>query len=168
MPEQPKLDIRPGKADLIVEILSWAILGFLWWTVLSKYSQLPDIIPTHYNLAGEVDDTGSKSSLFLLPSITTVLYIGLTILNRYPHIFNYPGKITPENAYRQYSNAVFMVRIVKLTIGLTFSIISLVLTKDSLSSFSASNSILFILFLVVFPLVPLVVYIIRYAHINRY
>lgn len=168
MPEQPKLEIRPGKADLIVETLSWAVLGFLWWIVLSKYSQLPDIIPTHYNLAGEVDNTGSKSSLFILPLITTVLYIALTILNRYPHIFNYPGKITPENAYRQYANAVFLVRMVKLFIGVTFSVISLFLIKDSLSNFSASNSILLILFIAIFPLVPIVIYIIRYAHVNQY
>lgn len=122
--EQPKIKIETTSTDIIVEVLGWAFLGFLWWLTASNYRILPDTIPVHYNIAGEIDDTGSKATILVLPLITTLLFIGLTILNRYPHIFNYPVKITEQNALRQYSNAMMLIRVLKLVIVAVFTSIA--------------------------------------------
>lgn len=122
--EQPKIKIETTSTDIIVEVLGWGVLGFLWWLAASNYRILPDIIPIHYNIAGEIDDTGSKATILVLPLITTLLFIGLTILNRYPHIFNYPVKITEQNALRQYSNALMLIRVLKLVIVAVFTSIA--------------------------------------------
>ena len=47
----------------------------------------------------------------------------MTLLNKNPHIFNYPTAITNENALSQYSNAVRMIRVLKLIIVFVFGLI---------------------------------------------
>lgn len=115
-------DIQPGftRIDRLLEITAWLCMVALWMMVIWFYDRLPEVIPTHFNAAGEVDDTGDKIVLFLLPGIGTLLFIGLTILSRYPRIFNYPVEIHTENAFRQYTNAVRMLRFLKGIVAVIF------------------------------------------------
>lgn len=52
-----------------------------------------------------------------------MFFIGLSVLNKYPHIFNYPSEIIEENAERQYRNATNLIRILNLIIVLVFAYI---------------------------------------------
>ncbi len=117
---RPKLTIALLPIDKVMEFLGWLTLGLLWGFTLFNYSTLPDNIPTHFNAAGQADSYGSKGTIFILPIIGTVLFIGLTVLNMFPHIFNYPKNITVENAQRQYSNAMRMLRFLKFAIVAIF------------------------------------------------
>ena len=65
-------------------------------------ASLPDTIPIHFNLKGTPDGYGKKLNLLITPLVSTVIYIGMTIINRYPHLFNYPVKINEKNAVEQY------------------------------------------------------------------
>jgi len=47
----------------------------------------------------------------------------MTILNKYPHVFNYQSEITDENALHQYTNATRLIRFLKLTIVIIFGLI---------------------------------------------
>jgi uncharacterized membrane protein len=109
--------------DLIVEIAGLIAIVAIWILLMVTYSKLPDVIPIHYNYLGQADNFGTKSSIFLLPLIATVLFAGMTILSRFPHIFNYPVKITENNAFFQYSNAARMIRCLKLALVLIFGYI---------------------------------------------
>ena len=114
--------IRPEKEpfDLIIEIVS--LIGVIVLVVLSviSYPRLPASIPTHFDAAGNANDYSSKSMIFLLPGIALVLYAGLSILNRFPYIFNYPVNITRENAFRMYRHATRMIRILNFLIVIMF------------------------------------------------
>ncbi len=123
MEVRPKIKIERTPTDNILEIMGWVALAGLWILTLVNYSDLPDTIPTHFNGAGKVDNYGGKATLFMLPIIATLAYIGLTVLNNYPHIFNYPTKLTAENALRQYTSATRMIRYLKFVIVLVFSLI---------------------------------------------
>ena len=69
-------------------------IAAVWYWILAllpllpsaaAYPFFPDIIPAHYNLAGEVDRYGSKAELFILPAMVLVLapvFWGLTGLAR--------------------------------------------------------------------------------------
>jgi len=122
--ERPKLKIQLSPMDQVLELLGWGVLLALWVWTGSSYSSLPDSIPTHFNAAGEADDFGRKASIFGLPVIASLLYIGLTFLNRVPHIFNFPTPITQDNALKQYTNATRMIRYLKLILVLVFTGIS--------------------------------------------
>lgn len=122
--ERPKLKIQLTPTDQVFELLGWGVLLALWIWTGTSYSSLPDSIPTHFNAVGEADGFGTKASIIGLPLIATLLYIGLTLLNRFPHIFNFPTPITPDNALSQYTNATRMIRYLKLILVLVFAGIS--------------------------------------------
>lgn len=87
---------------LYLGIAVWFVAWITW--LLSVYTGLPDVIPTHFNAAGEVDGHGGKGSLWMLPGIAlfTVL-ITLGLPQAAPSLINYPVKITEENRERQYA-----------------------------------------------------------------
>ena len=123
MDERPIIKIVPTAADRWVEILGWLALLTMWIFTIKSYSTLPDIIPVHYNVAGQPDGYGQKITILTLPGIALVLFVGLTVLNRFPHIFNYPTEITPENALRQYTHATRLIRYIKLGLVMLFCFI---------------------------------------------
>ncbi len=106
--------------DTVLEFVGWAVCILLWIFVGTNYSSLPDTVPTHFNGAIEPDGYGTRSSILVLSSIGSLLFIGMSILNRYPDKFNYPVKITEENAVRQYGNLTRMVRWLKTLVPAEF------------------------------------------------
>ncbi len=116
MEVRPKLKIELNSIDILAEIIGWVVLVSIWVIAISNFQNLPDQIPIHFNAYGQVDSYGSKSTIFMLPIIGTILFIGLTILNNFPHIFNFPVKIHLENAKSQYKNATRLIRFLKLFI----------------------------------------------------
>ncbi len=122
MKEIPKIETT--KTDKILEIIGLISVIGLWCMIIINYTKLPEIIPIHYNGMGEPDGFGKKSEVFVLPIIATIMFIGLTKLNKYPHIFNYPTKITKENAVKQYTNTTRMIRFLKLVIVFVFGLIA--------------------------------------------
>lgn len=119
---RPIIEIKPTKKDIILDVLGILVLILFWIYIINSYPNLPNIIPIHFNLNGEADGFGSKNFIFLTASIATILYIGLSILIKYPHTFNYAIEITHVNAETQYKNSINMIRILKLIIILIFFI----------------------------------------------
>lgn len=123
MESRPKLKIKNTPTDNLVEAIGWFTLIALWFVTLTSYANLPQTIPTHYNAAGVADGYGSKTSIFGLPIIATLLFVVLTILNKFPHAFNYLTPITNQNALEQYTNATKLIRYLKLGVVFIFFII---------------------------------------------
>ena len=123
MNKRPRIKLQLKQTDKILEIVGWISVFGIWALPLINYFDLPEIIPIHFDGAGKADGFGNKIHIFILPIISTLLFIGLTILNKHPHIFNYPSQITKENAVDQYTNATQMMRVLKLVIVLLFGLI---------------------------------------------
>jgi uncharacterized membrane protein len=100
-----------------------AALGMLTmlYVAITSWPLLPEIIPHHFGVSGKPDAWGGKWILWLLPGISLVLYVGLTILGRYPHVYNYPRPITEKNAAAQYHLARTMIVALKAEIILLFA-----------------------------------------------
>jgi len=131
---RPKIIVPLTKSDYCFEIATAIALIICWLLPVLLFPNLPDTIPTHYGLNGRPDDWGSKVSIFLLPAITTILYLGLTVLNRFPHVFNYTVKITSDNAKQQYYRSTRIIRILKLTVIVLFLFIEWQVCRVSLSN----------------------------------
>ena len=123
MNKRPRIKLQLKQTDKIIEIVGWISVVGIWALPLINYFDLPEIIPIHFNGAGKADGFGNKTHIFILPIISTLLFIGLTTLNKHPHMFNYPSQITKENAVDQYTNATRMMRVLKLVIVLLFGLI---------------------------------------------
>lgn len=122
---RPRIKLQPTVFDRRMEQASVLCLVLLWGITLFSFLTLPGIIPTHFNASGEPDAQGSKYVLWILPAIGTLIYLGITQLNKYPHIFNYAVTITEQNAAEQYSIATRLLRFLKLAILLIFACIVL-------------------------------------------
>jgi uncharacterized membrane protein len=161
MEKRPRIKIENTSLDRVVDLAGWLVLAGLWLMILLNYADLPDTIPTHFNAAGKVDDYGSKSTIFLLPVIATLLYGGMTRLNLFPHIFNYTKKITAENALAEYTNSTQMMRYVKLVIVFLFTII-VFKTIQTANGKSEGLGIWFLPLVLVLALALFLVYLLRF------
>lgn len=121
--QRPRIKISLDGFDICLEIIGALSLIFLLGYPLYNYPSLPDIIPTHFDVYGNPDHFSPKNMLAILPSIGLGLYLGLTLLNFYPHLFNYPQDITELNAAKSYKIATKLIRGLKLLISCFFAYI---------------------------------------------
>jgi len=134
---QPIIKIERSRFEFALEIL--AAIGLLYglYELAVNYGSLPEQIPTHYNFSGQPDAWGSRFTLWLPVAIMAVVYVVMSLLVRVPHHFNYPWKITPENAPRQYQLACLMLTALKTVIVWLFTWI--ILTTIKLADGSEAN-----------------------------
>ena len=123
MEVRPKIKLKLSTADKIIESLGYLSIIALWSLTIMSYKNLPEIIPTHFNESGQADEFGDKRTILTLPAVATILFAGMTILNKFPHILNYLTKITEETALFHYTNAARMIRYLKLITVIIFGII---------------------------------------------
>lgn len=131
MSDRPKLKIELTMFDKIMEILGWIFIIAIWSMTIISYNQLPDVIPTHFNLKGEVDGYGEKWMILLLGSITTILFLVMSYLNKFPHRYNYLTVITKDNALRQYTIATRVIRFLKILMVAIFLLTTYQTIKQS-------------------------------------
>jgi len=120
---RPVLDIPRSSFEMALEISGALILLFMFGVVMKNWAALPEVIPSHYDLSGKPEGWSTKNVLWILPALSVVLYAGLTVLSKYPHIYNYAWPITPKNTRAQYQIARQMIIILKTAIVLIFAYI---------------------------------------------
>lgn len=120
---RPKIKVPFEPIDIIIDLISVTLLILITAYTFLEYNNLPQTIPTHFNGEGIADGFGDKSSIWLLPIIGVVMYCGLFILNKYPHLHNYMVNITEENALKNYRFSTRIVRGVNFFIILLFAYI---------------------------------------------
>lgn len=105
MSERPVLKLPKTLSEKILDLLSILFLLGIYGYIIVNWSEIPDRVPTHFNFAGEPDSWGGKGSVLVLPIVATFLFKTMFILSKFPHIFNYPVEVTPENAEGMYRNS---------------------------------------------------------------
>lgn len=135
---RPILKIERDTLDQICDFFGLISICLLILLPFYYYSSLPDQIAIQYNYKGMPKGFGEKKYIWTLPVVGLFLYLMMIFLNRFPHIFNYPQKVTRENAFYLYTNATKMMRFLKTIIIVAFTYIMLLTiqiamgTKDGL------------------------------------
>jgi len=111
---RPVLHLPRTPLEKLLEALTALGVIILIAMTVWGYFALPAVIPTHYGFSGAPNAYGGKGSLLTLPIVSICLAVLLTVLSRYPHLYNYPWPITAENAPRQYSLARLLLRWITL------------------------------------------------------
>ncbi len=119
---QPKIRIERDLMDNILEGIGIIGMLLLIGLPVMYYGNLPGQIPSHYGLSGP-DGYSGKGSIWLLPVLGVVLYVGMQLLNKNPQNFNLPIEITEENAGRLYRASTKMIRILNVSIVCIFAYI---------------------------------------------
>lgn len=154
---KPKTNPPLNTVDILIEALAALCLIYMVTHLIVEYAGLEDKVPTHFNANGIPNSWGSKSSLLIFPISAIVLYTGLTVLNRFPYVFNYPVTIHEQNAEKQYQYAKTLISALKFTtIGL-FLYIQLQ-TINVANEMQVGLDTHFLIVLIIGLFIPIVVY----------
>jgi uncharacterized membrane protein len=102
MNERPILSIPRTPFETSLTIISASGVIFMGLMVGLSWHELPEQVPSHFGISGQPDAWSGRSTLLILPAVAIVLWIGLTLLARIPHRFNYIVTISRENAAHRY------------------------------------------------------------------
>jgi len=102
-----------------------------------EYPSLPDTVASHFNSKGEPNEYNNKSIILLLPSIAVIIYTGLFLLNRFPHMHNYMINITEDNALKNYRFSTRIVRIVNTLCIIMFTYLTYQIVESAKRSSSS-------------------------------
>lgn len=107
------------KRHLVLEILSYVLLLVCFIIAIVGMATLPDEIPTHFTMSGEIDGYGSPGTLLILPIIMLICN-GMTSLIMHvmpPTMWNTPSKLKPQNAVRALQDMISMIAWMELEIS---------------------------------------------------
>jgi len=111
---RPMMVPHASRTDMVVEAISLSGLLVNLGLLAIGVFNLPEVIPTYMGLSGGIYSYGNKWMLLLLLFTAGVLlYVLMTIVNRYPYILNYPTIVTEENAPKLYRLARSLMRWMK-------------------------------------------------------
>ena len=146
----PKLNIEKEGIDHFYNGLSWIGLIAMIALPLYYYNQLPEKVPIHFNPKGDVDGWGASSTIWIISGVGVLLFLFLNFIEKIPHQFNYPVKITAENAQAQYRIGLQLMRFMKAMVMLCFAYISYSIIRSALSDDPGLSSWFLPVFLLVF------------------
>lgn len=99
---RPERTYVTGGLTRALRIAAWVPVLAAGILLLVRYPGLPETVPTHFGVGGQPDGWGPKWSIFVVFGMLTVLMVGISVLSRFPRVFNYSVAVTDENAQRVY------------------------------------------------------------------
>jgi uncharacterized membrane protein len=114
MRNKPVRKVERAWWEKLVDIISFCILFVSFIYIIFVWNDLPEKMPIHFNFSGEADNWGGRGSILIFPFVSAVLFIFMTVASKFPHIHNFPIKVTEENAERLYSISNKLLTILKL------------------------------------------------------
>ena len=158
---EEKIEIRKNALDVIETIVSLlCIVGVVVYLLLA-WGSIPDRIPGHYNALGEVDHWSGKSSLIVLPIISWLIFGFITLVERYPQIWNTGITVTEQNRERVYRLLKNLIALVKMFVLLMFASLTV------LSSLTVNLPIWYILVFLVAVFGTIAVCIVQLNRLRR-
>lgn len=121
------------------------VIGILIY-ILIVWKDIPDMIPGHYNMAGEIDKYSSKNSIWILVGVQILLFAMMSVIERFPNIWNTGVQITAENRERVYTTLRNMLSYLKMMIMGYFSY----MTFQSIAGGNLHSMSVFVFLLLVF------------------
>ena len=121
--ERPRIQIQQTSTDRWLDVITYLLLIFLISYPVYLYSSLPEPNAVHTNISRQLFSYKSKEIILVLPALGVFLFIILTVLLRYPHIYNYPEKVTEENALPIYTGGVRFMRIMRIWVLIIFILV---------------------------------------------
>ena len=118
-------------AAVIKNLAAFISMVFCYIYILISWSGIPEKVPGHFDSMGNVTSWSGKGTVWLMPIIMLAMFVLLTVIGMFPSLWNTGVKVTEENRERIYSILKGMLDTIKLTICLTFTVISLYMARCS-------------------------------------
>ncbi|WP_042528595.1 DUF1648 domain-containing protein [Oceanobacillus oncorhynchi] len=118
----PNLNLKMTAIEKLLNVLGILSYSGVIVYIIFTWDAIPNQIPGHYNEAGEVTRWGGREELFILLGIGLLLWFGMTVMERFPHVYNYRN-LTEANVKGQYINSRMLVNVLKNEIAILFPFI---------------------------------------------
>ncbi|PLX01770.1 MAG: hypothetical protein C0595_13490 [Marinilabiliales bacterium] len=166
MNSKPKLKIPTERFDVVLDVVLLAFVLAVVIVPMYYLNLLPDKIPLHFNMKGNVDNYGNKYTIFMVSGISVVLAVSLWWIRRFPHLMNFPVQINEANARLQYLLAIRLLNVINILTTSIFLIIILLITNTALGyETNIYNVLLYINIAMMF--VSMLIYFIRAGKLNK-
>ncbi len=99
---RPRLNLPMSLLEWALQAMTLLVLTITVAAVAFYWPTLPERIVIHFNILGNPDGHGPKSTLWFLCAVDTFNFLLMTVLSRFPHTFNYLRPVTESNAASQY------------------------------------------------------------------
>src|ERR1700722_6130984 len=86
-----------SRAQWFFEGLSLLLVIFMFAIVAVHWSQFPDLVPAHYGISGKPNGWHGKSFLLILPCIAAIVWLVMTVAQRYQRLINIPFTIDRDS-----------------------------------------------------------------------
>lgn len=116
------------------DIVNLVIIVTITMMTIKFWTDLPDIIPTHYGINGVANSYGSKNTLFIIIPFMIGMYLLVKFISNRPNICNYIVNITPLNREEQYNLVAKFLRIFCFEIIILFTYIQSSLIYSSVTN----------------------------------
>jgi uncharacterized membrane protein len=121
--KRPKLKIPKTKSEWV-----WDCIGYLNFFgsiifLIAVWNSLPDQVPAHFNIQGEVNRYGSKFELLILPGISLFILLFLQTFEKFPEMHNYPERLNETNAAQFYLHSRKLLNQIKNICLILFALI---------------------------------------------
>lgn len=113
---RPRIQVPYTSARIALEAVAIAGLAFIALQLYLSWSALPDRVPTHFGFSGQPDRWSSRGGVLIGPLIAFSCWLLMTVLERFPHIHNFPMEVTQENAPRLYAMSIGLLSVIKTEI----------------------------------------------------
>ncbi|MCL4295833.1 MAG: DUF1648 domain-containing protein [Anaerolineae bacterium] len=163
--ERPVIDLPYTSQEWALELIAVGGLALMIGMLSLAWFDLPTLVPTHFGPSGQADAWGDKRSILILPVISVILYLMLTVTNRYPHKFNYLWPITVQNAREQYRLARLLLAWLKAEMIILFTFLVWATIRVALGQAAGLGSIFLpVVLVIIFGTVGIYFY---FAYIKR-
>ena len=115
------MKIKKNKYDNIVNFFSLAFLIGTAIFLMISWSAIPNEIPGHYNIVGEIDKITNKNYLIVLFAVGWGMFILISTVEKFPQIWNTGVQVTEKNKEKVYRILKNMLGTIKLLISVVFS-----------------------------------------------
>ncbi|MGN1406336.1 MAG: DUF1648 domain-containing protein [Erysipelotrichaceae bacterium] len=89
------------------------------------YKTLPNMVPDHFDFAGNVNSYGNKISLVMEPLISIMIIVVMDVVSNFPDLWNYPVKVTEDNKDFLFKVTLIMVSVLKVIVTILLLYIGL-------------------------------------------
>lgn len=122
------MKIKRTKYDIIVNCLSLLCLIGTFIFLIVSWELIPNKIPGHYNVVGEIDKITNKNSLIILLAVGWGMFILISTVEKFPQTWNTGVQVTEKNKEKVYRILKNMLGTIKLLISAVFSYLTIVST----------------------------------------
>jgi uncharacterized membrane protein len=147
--KRPVLDFPLTWKDKTLILIATIPIMFMLLYIKITWSNIPEIIPTHFGFSGTPDAYGNKRSLFIIVVIAIMLHLLLAMLSKFPQYYNYPFQITEKNVEPLYKIGRQTMLLIDLEISFFLSVLTWQNVQAAMGKIQEINGGFLFLFLVV-------------------